>query len=66
LLWDDIGLPHDKDKQDFGRTLVITELLVDTQVMSISLDFIRKAELIAAIRSFIDISDPNRGHGRKL
>jgi hypothetical protein len=34
--------------------------------MSISLDFIPKAALIAAIRSFIGISDPNRGRARKL
>ena len=59
-------LPHDKDKQYFGWNLVITGLLVDTQVMTISLNFIRKAELIAAICSLVDISDPNRGHGRKL
>jgi hypothetical protein len=65
-LWDDIGLPYDKDKQEFGRTLVITGLLVDRQAMTVTLDPSPKQELISAIRSFLDSSDPSCGRKRKL
>ncbi|KAI0054388.1 hypothetical protein BV25DRAFT_1790637, partial [Artomyces pyxidatus] len=57
-LWDFIGLPHEKDKQEFGRTLVITGILVDPQAMTLTLPPESITELVAAIREFL--SAPSR------
>jgi hypothetical protein len=64
-LWDDIGLPHEKDKQEFGRTLVIMGFLVDPQAMTISLNVDKQRNLVLAIRDFIDPSSSLR-RKRKL
>jgi hypothetical protein len=37
-LWDFIGLPHERDKQEFGHALVITGFLVDLAALTITLD----------------------------
>ncbi|KAI0039985.1 hypothetical protein FA95DRAFT_1684034, partial [Auriscalpium vulgare] len=53
-LWDFIGLPHEKAKQEFGRTLVIIGFHVDPIRMTVSLSSESRAELVAAIHSFLD------------
>jgi hypothetical protein len=52
-LWDFIGLPHERDKQEFGSCLVITGFFVDLDALTISLDSDRKRELVSAIRAFV-------------
>jgi hypothetical protein len=53
-LWGDIGLAHEKDKQEFGGALVITGFFVDPH---------KKVELVSAIR---DTTDSVRGRKCKL
>ncbi|KAF8585603.1 hypothetical protein K439DRAFT_1615876 [Ramaria rubella] len=53
-LWDDLNLPHSKDKQIFGHTLEIVSLLVNPSSMTITMVGERKDELVAAIRAFIN------------
>jgi len=53
-LWDEIGLPHEDHKQVFGRALGIIGLTVDLDSMTISLSEDRRAELIRAVREFVD------------
>jgi hypothetical protein len=59
-LWDFIGLPHERDKQEFGRALVITGFLVDPHAFTISLAADRRLELVAAVRQFISPAAPAR------
>jgi hypothetical protein len=51
--WDEIGLPHEASKQEFGHHLVITGFLVDPSSMTISLDGERRAALLSAVREFV-------------
>ena len=55
-LYDDLGLPHDKKKQVFGRSLDIIGLHVDPCRMTISMSDVSRADLVSAIRTFIDVS----------
>ena len=53
LLWDEIGLPHEKPKQEFGPTLTIIGFHVDPTTMTISLADSAREALIAHIQSFL-------------
>ena len=55
-LYDDLGLPHDKKKQVFGLSLDIIGLHVDPHRMTISMSDVSRADLVTAIRTFIDVS----------
>ncbi|TDL26835.1 hypothetical protein BD410DRAFT_702822, partial [Rickenella mellea] len=59
-LWDRIGLPHDRKKQVFGTSLTIIGFLIDTDTMQVSMPLEKKAELVAAIRAFVNVSPKNR------
>ncbi|KAI0054894.1 hypothetical protein BV25DRAFT_1787109, partial [Artomyces pyxidatus] len=58
-LWDFLGIPHEKEKQVFGRSLVITGFLVDPRNMSISLERENVDKLITAVRDFV-LNAPGR------
>jgi len=53
-LWDEVGLPHERHKQIFGLTIEIIGFWVDPRDMTITMPTDSKAELIAAVRKFID------------
>ena len=55
-LYDNLGLPHNKNKQVFGCSLDIIGLHVDPCHMTISMSDVSRADLVTAIRTFIDIS----------
>jgi hypothetical protein len=55
-LWDEISLLHEKRKQEFGPALVIIGLSADPHNMSIMMPTPTKAELVSAIRKFVDTS----------
>ncbi|KAF8586317.1 hypothetical protein K439DRAFT_1646329 [Ramaria rubella] len=59
-LWDDIGLPHSKNKQEFGPSLMIIGFWVNPRDMSITMPSESKADLIAAVRNFVDTSSVRR------
>ncbi|KIJ43640.1 hypothetical protein M422DRAFT_123443, partial [Sphaerobolus stellatus SS14] len=59
-LWDDIGLPHDEKKQEFGQSLVIIGFHVDPRCMTISIPQSARQELVNVISAFIDSSVDRR------
>ncbi|KAF8985854.1 hypothetical protein BDQ17DRAFT_1259984, partial [Cyathus striatus] len=52
--WDEIGFPHEQEKQLFGSSLTVIRFQVDTAQMSISMAPGKKEELIDPICQFID------------
>jgi hypothetical protein len=53
LLWDEIGLPHEKSKQEYGRTLRIIGFMVDPNAKRISMDDEDRIKLIDHITDFV-------------
>jgi len=51
-LWDDLGIPHDKEKQEFGPVLRIIGFEVDPNAMTVSMDIDARRDLIELIRVF--------------
>ena len=51
-LWDELGIPHDKEKQEFGTVLRIIGFEVDPNAMTVSMDLNARGELIEQIRIF--------------
>ncbi|KAH7903895.1 hypothetical protein BJ138DRAFT_1188331 [Hygrophoropsis aurantiaca] len=52
MLWDEIGLPHEKPKQVFGRTLKIIGFEVDPNQMSVKFPDSKCAELLDRLAVF--------------
>ena len=52
-LWDEINLPHDKAKQEYGRVLRIIGFLVDPNLMRVSMDEEDRTRLLNHVSSFI-------------
>ncbi|KIY47447.1 hypothetical protein FISHEDRAFT_74644 [Fistulina hepatica ATCC 64428] len=51
-LWDRIGIPHEKKKQEWGFAVIVIGLLVNTNDMSVMMPDQSRLELIAALRAF--------------
>jgi hypothetical protein len=51
-LWDELGIPHDKEKQEFGPVLRIIGFEVDPNAMTVSMDIDARRDLIELIRVF--------------
>ena len=51
-LWDKLGIPHDRSKQEFGPTLHIIGLEVDPNAMMITMDINSHNDLIQLIHMF--------------
>ncbi|KIY48006.1 hypothetical protein FISHEDRAFT_27454, partial [Fistulina hepatica ATCC 64428] len=51
-LWDYLGILHEHKKQEWGSSLVIIGLCVDTRDMSVTMPDQSRHELIAALRAF--------------
>lgn len=51
-LWDELGIPHDKEKQEFGPVLRIIGFEVDPNAMTVTMDFDARKELVEQIRTF--------------
>jgi hypothetical protein len=62
-LLDDLGIPHEKRKQEFGHVLVIIGFSVDANAMTITLSHDAQMELVHSVRSFIHDAP---GRRRKL
>jgi hypothetical protein len=52
-LWDEIGLPHEKSKQEYAPSLRIIGFMVDPNAMRVSMDEEDKTRLIEQVVSFI-------------
>jgi hypothetical protein len=57
LLWDELGIPHEKSKQIHGTSLRIIGFEVDVSAMTISMPAKALGELIEAVRAF---AKPNK------
>ncbi|KDQ18910.1 hypothetical protein BOTBODRAFT_28385 [Botryobasidium botryosum FD-172 SS1] len=55
-LWDEIGLPHEEKKQEYGLSLEILGMQVDTECMTITIPLASKQEIVALVTAFIDVS----------
>jgi hypothetical protein len=53
LLWDEIGLPHEKPKQEYGPTLRIIGFLVDPNRMRVTMDDEDRNNLVRRALQFI-------------
>ena len=51
-LWDELGILHDRSKQEFGPTLHIIGLEVDPNAMTVTMDSNSRDDLIQLIRTF--------------
>jgi hypothetical protein len=52
-LWDEISLPHEKPKQEYGPVLRIIGFMVDPNVMRVSMDEEDRTRLLQHVTSFI-------------
>jgi hypothetical protein len=52
-LWDEIGLPHDKSKQEYAPVLRIIGFMVDPNEMRVSMDEEERVRLTGQITGFI-------------
>ena len=53
-LFDEIGIPHEKRKQEYGRNLTIIGLLVSLDSMSITMPDERRDSLVKEVLQFIN------------
>ena len=51
-LWDELGVPHDQAKQEFGSVLRIIGLEVDPNAMTVTMDIDARNELVQLISNF--------------
>src|SRR5882762_1368059 len=61
-LWDDIGLPYEDKKQEFGSTLRIIGFVVDPNAMTVTIPDDARAKLLSQISDFINTSGTDRCH----
>jgi hypothetical protein len=62
LLWDKIGLPHDKKKQLFGTTLTIIGFECDPNAMTFTMSAEARTQLAEAIDNFLHPPKGGRRH----
>ncbi|KZT27376.1 hypothetical protein NEOLEDRAFT_1039444, partial [Neolentinus lepideus HHB14362 ss-1] len=62
MLWDEIGLPHEKPKQEYAPNLTIIGFDVDPALMRVTMPYESKFQLVNAIREFCKA----RGRRRSL
>jgi hypothetical protein len=63
-LWDEINLPHERSKQEYGPTLRVIGFLVDPNLMRVSMDDEDRVKLIQHITEFMTTAP--RGTRRTL
>ncbi|KIY44616.1 hypothetical protein FISHEDRAFT_21665, partial [Fistulina hepatica ATCC 64428] len=51
-LWDELGVPHERKKQEWGHSLTIIGFVVNVDEMSITMPDQSRRDLIAALRAF--------------
>lgn len=56
-LWDELGVPHERRKQEYGPSLEIIGLYVNPADMTITMSNDRRTDLINAISEFVDSPD---------
>jgi hypothetical protein len=61
-LWDDIGLPYEDRKQEFGLTLRIIGFVVDPNAMTVTIPDDARSKLLSSISEFISTVGTDRRH----
>jgi len=61
MLWDDIGLPHERQKQVYGPAIKIIGFWVDPRNITITMPSSAKANLILAVQKFVDTMGSHTG-----
>jgi hypothetical protein len=61
-LWDDIGLPYEDRKQEFGPTLRIIGFIVDPNAMTVTIPNDARSKLLSAISDFVTSTNTDRRH----
>ena len=56
LLWDEIGLPHEKQKQEYGPGLRIIGFWVDPNLMCVTMDDEDRNNLLKRVQEFIAVA----------
>jgi hypothetical protein len=64
-LWSDLGLPFEKNKQQFGRILTVIGFEVDTTNMTISMPLQARSDLCDAILDFVQTERTQKRAGRR-
>ncbi|OBZ74757.1 hypothetical protein A0H81_05566 [Grifola frondosa] len=60
LLWDEVGLPHERKKQEYGQVLTIIGFEVDPNAMTVTLPIESRTKLVNALRDFCRVPPGNR------
>jgi hypothetical protein len=61
-LWDDIGLPYEDRKQEFGSTLRVIGFVVDPNAMTVTIPDDAHAKILSSISEFINTVGTDRRH----
>jgi hypothetical protein len=56
-LWDELGIPHKREKQLWGPTLTIIGFKVDPNAMTVTMPVESRLELVEAIRAFANVGN---------
>jgi hypothetical protein len=61
-LWDDIGLPYEDRKQEYGLTLHVIGFVVDPNAMTVTIPDDARSKFLSSIADFINITNSDRHH----
>jgi hypothetical protein len=61
-LWDDIGLPYEDRKQEYGLTLHVIGFVVDPNVMTVTIPDDARSKFLSSIADFINITNSDHHH----
>ncbi|KAJ6541790.1 hypothetical protein B0H19DRAFT_1212892 [Mycena capillaripes] len=65
-LWDEIGLPHEREKQIWGARITVIGFQVDPNAMTFTMSDSKRAELLAGVEEFCHVPPGGRRHPLKL
>jgi hypothetical protein len=61
-LWDDIGLPYEDRKQEYGLTLRVIGFIVDPNAMTVTIPDDARTKFLTSITDFINTNNSDRRH----
>ena len=61
-LWDDVGLPYEDKKQEFGLTLCIIGFIVDPNAMTITIPDDARSKILSSLSDFVNTTNTDHRH----
>ena len=61
-LWDDIGLPYEDRKQEFGLTLRIIGFVVDPNAMTVTIPDDARSKILSSLSDFVNTTNTDHRH----